>query len=60
MVTTARAPTSATGTWQDRTAMPPRCTVQAPQNPSPQPNFVPVRPSSSRSTQSSGTEVSPS
>ena len=48
------AATSATVTEQERTATPPRCTVQAPQSPLPQPNLVPVRPSSSRMTQSSG------
>src|SRR6202021_1281289 len=37
---------------QDRVARPSTCTVQAPQKPIPQPNFVPVSPSSSRITQS--------
>src|SRR5262245_32595150 len=43
---------------QERTATPSTWTVQAPHNAIPQPNFVPVMPSTSRSTQSSG--VSPS
>src|SRR6185369_11787119 len=34
--------------------MPSTCTVQAPHRPCPQPNLVPVKPSSSRITQSSG------
>jgi len=38
----------------DRTAAPSTCTVQAPQNPAPHPNFVPVSSSVSRNTQSSG------
>src|SRR5512143_3303615 len=37
-----------------RVATPSRCTVQAPHCPRPQPNFVPVKPSVSRSTQSNG------
>src|SRR6185369_1167055 len=43
--------------WQDRTASPFRCTVQAPHRPAPQPNFAPVICNCSRMTQSSG--VSP-
>ena len=39
---------------QERVASPSTCTVQAPHSDSPQPNFVPVRPSVSRSTQSRG------
>src|SRR5688572_4779537 len=38
----------------DRTATPSTCTVHAPHWPSPHPNFEPVRPRFSRSTQSSG------
>ena len=38
----------------ERTGAPSRCTVHAPQSAMPQPNFVPVSPRSSRSTQSSG------
>src|SRR3954463_4077505 len=43
--------------WQDRTASPFRCTVQAPQRPAPQPNFVPVICNCSRMTQSSGVSL---
>ena len=39
---------------QDLIARPPTCTVQAPHRPMPQPNLVPVRPISSRITQSRG------
>jgi hypothetical protein len=48
------------GVRQDRTASPSRWMVQAPQAATPHPNFVPVRPSSSRSNQSNGIEESPS
>ena len=47
-----------TGVMQERTATPSTCTVQAPHSAMPQPNFVPVMPSTSRNTHSSG--VSPS
>ena len=30
------------GVWQERTALPSTCTVQAPHRPEPQPNLVPV------------------
>src|ERR1051325_3262043 len=43
-----------TGSTQVRVATPSRCTVQAPHWAMPQPNFVPVSPSVSRSTQRSG------
>src|SRR5271167_1880775 len=43
-----------TGVEHDRIAAPSTCTVQAPQNPAPQPNFVPVSSSVSRKTQSNG------
>src|ERR1043166_2125459 len=46
------------GTMHERVAMPPTCTVQAPQALMPQPNFVPVSLRSSRSTQSRGVEGS--
>src|SRR5438034_10578640 len=42
----------------ERVAAPFTCTVQAPHRPRPQPNFVPVMPSTSRSTHKTG--VSPS
>ena len=44
---------------QERTATPSRWMVQAPQTPAPQPNFVPVSPTSSRRYQSSGMFGSP-
>src|SRR5260221_3517902 len=47
-----------TGVIQERVATPSTCTVQAPQSAIPQPNFVPVMPSTSRNTQRRG--VSPS
>ena len=53
VVICAPAPTS-TGDWQERVAWPSTCTVQAPHWAMPQPYLVPVRPSVSRSTQSSG------
>ena len=58
MVATAAAPTAETGVKQERTALPSRWTVHAPQSPAPQPNLLPFKSSSSRSTQRSG--VSPS
>src|SRR5215471_8572904 len=42
------------GVPQERLATPLICTVQAPQSCRPQPNFVPVNPSVSRNTHSSG------
>src|SRR5438105_15816806 len=42
------------GVTHERDGVPSRCTVQAPQSAMPHPNFVPVSPSSSRSTQSRG------
>src|SRR4051794_24165378 len=52
------SPTLSIVVMQERTAEPSRCTVQAPHSAIPQPNFVPVIPSTSRRTHSSG--VSPS
>ncbi len=46
--------TCETGVEHDRIADPSTCTVQAPQSPAPQPNFVPVSSSVSRNTQSNG------
>src|SRR6478672_952640 len=54
MVVTARSRTAPTGSMQERTGLPSTCTVQAPHSATPQPNFVPVMPSTSRKTQSSG------
>ena len=48
------------GVTQARTGAPFRCTVQAPQRAIPQPYFVPVKPSASRRTQSSGVDGSSS
>src|SRR2546428_2754742 len=48
-------PTAAlTGVTHDRLGIPSRCTVQAPQSATPQPNFVPFMPSRSRRTHRSG------
>src|SRR3984893_12111107 len=58
MVVIADAPTPSIGVMQERVATPSMRTVQAPHSAMPQPNLVPVMPSTSRSTQSSG--VSPS
>src|SRR3954470_11403003 len=60
MVTTFLPPTSDIATPQARTASPSRCTVQAPHSATPQPNFVPVSPSSSRRYHISGIVGSPS
>src|SRR3954453_8550095 len=54
MVVTGLPTAALTGTWQDRTAAPPRCTVQAPQWPAPHPYLAPVSPRTSRSAQRSG------
>src|SRR5579864_1445757 len=40
--------------WQDRTALPFRWTVQAPQSPAPQPNLVPFMSRTSRRTHNRG------
>src|ERR1700687_2719171 len=48
------------GVTQDRIALPPSLTVQAPQRPTPQPNLVPISPNSSRRYQSRGICGSPS
>src|SRR6266446_7766667 len=44
----------ATGSTQERTALPSRCTVQAPHIATPQPYLVPVRPTCSRIAQRRG------
>src|SRR5262245_50582314 len=54
MVVICLPSTAATGITQDRMAAPSRCTVHAPHWATPQPYFVPVRPTCSRITQSSG------
>src|ERR1700758_5548244 len=51
-------PTAApTGITQDRLGLPSKCTVQAPQSATPQPNLVPFMPRRSRKTHSSGISV---
>ena len=54
IVTTFLPAARRTGVTHDRTASPSRWTVQAPHRAMPQPNLVPVRPSVSRMTHSSG------
>src|SRR5580765_5687377 len=54
MVTTFAPSRPPIGTEQDRMAAPLICTVQEPHCAIPQPNFVPVRPRTSRNTQRSG------
>src|SRR5215475_4088284 len=58
MVVISELPMLSIGVMQERVGSPPTCTVQAPHSAMPQPNFVPVMPSTSRNTQRSG--VSPS
>src|SRR5215831_3375685 len=58
IVVTADVPMLSIGVIQERVATPSICTVQAPHSAIPQPNLVPVMPSTSRNTQRSG--VSPS
>src|SRR5215469_14401308 len=60
MVVTDLPATSNIATPHERTASPSRCTVHAPHSATPQPNFVPVRPSSSRRYHISGIDGSPS
>ena len=52
MVVIADAPTLSMVVRQERVGWPSICTVQAPHWPMPQPNLVPVMPSTSRKTQS--------
>src|SRR4030088_232705 len=54
MVTICLPAAVAMEVWQERVAAPSTWTVQAPQSPIPQPYFVPVMLSRSRSTQSKG------
>src|SRR5712675_2233840 len=58
MVVISEVPMLSIGVIQERVATPSTCTVQAPQSATPQPNFVPVMPSTSRNTHKRG--VSPS
>src|SRR6266404_9017400 len=54
----SEVPMLSIGVTQERVGAPSTCTVQAPQSAMPQPNFVPVMPSTSRNTHKRG--VSPS
>ena len=54
MVVTDAEPTAAMGVTQERVGTPFKCTVQAPQKLLPQPNLVPFKSSTSRSTHSNG------
>src|SRR3954463_7155839 len=58
MVVTSLVPTLRTGVTHERAGTPLIWTVHAPHRAAPQPNFVPVRPRTSRNTQRTG--VSPS
>jgi hypothetical protein len=58
MVAISEVPTLSMEVMQERAGAPSTCTVQAPHNAMPHPNFVPVIPNTSRNTQRSG--VSPS
>src|SRR5258705_7917556 len=60
MVVTALLPMLLMGVTQDRVGAPLTCTVQAPHSATPQPNLVPVMPSTSRNTQSRGVSSSTS
>ena len=60
IVVISRPARLATGMMQDRTATPSTITVQAPHCAIPHPNFVPVKSSCSRKTQSSGVDGSTS
>src|SRR6185503_4421130 len=60
MVVMLRPVAAARGKEHDLTAWPSTCTVQAPQAAIPHPYFVPVRPSCSRITHSSGVSGSAS
>src|SRR5258708_8333725 len=54
MVVTLWSATAETGVTQEGVACPPICTVQAPHCAMPQPNLVPVRPTTSRIAHSNG------
>src|SRR5215831_19482833 len=60
MVVTDLPFTSLICVWHDLVASPSRWIVQAPQAATPQPNFVPVSPRTSRRYQSTGIDGSPS
>src|SRR6202030_138140 len=60
IVVIADVPMLSTGVMQDRVATPSICTVQAPESAMPQPNLVPLMPSTSRNTHKSGVSLSTS
>src|SRR5262249_9658215 len=60
IVVTGRLPTAPTDRRHERTGLPSICTVQVPHCAMPQPYLVPVMPSTSRNTQSSGVPPSTS
>src|SRR5580704_4182136 len=60
MVVTFLLATSESCVWHERTALPSTWTVQAPHNPAPQPNFVPVSLRCSRTIHSNGVSGSAS
>ena len=60
MVVTDLPATALTGTLHERVTSPSTCTEQAPHADMPQPNFVPVRPRSSRNAHSNGVSGSAS
>src|SRR5712691_3138891 len=60
IVVISEVPMLSIGVMQERVATPSTCTVQAPQSAMPQPNFVPVMPSTSRNTHKRGVSLSTS
>jgi hypothetical protein len=60
MVVTSLPSALATGTEQERCATPSMWSVQAPHNPAPQPNLVPVSPADSLITHNNGADSAPS
>jgi hypothetical protein len=60
MVVIWRSAAALSGSEHDRAGTPSTCTVQAPHWAIPQPYLVPIRPITSRSTQSSGVSASTS
>jgi hypothetical protein len=60
MVVISAPPTSLIAVVQERIASPFRCTVHAPHNAMPHPNFVPVNAATSRKYHNNGISGSPS
>src|SRR5258705_346370 len=60
MVVTAPSPTLSIGVMHDRRGVPSTCTAHTPHSAIPQPNLVPVIPSTSRNTHSNGVSASTS